>query len=172
MPELVTVASFGTSAEAAIARSRVEAEGISAYLTDEEIVDAIWAPAVAIGGVKLQVNQFDADRAVSALQSKGMIEVPQSEWQLTNGNKGFSESLEGSNIEFNVGPSAKRAVSRAFRAAIFGLIMPPFAVYSLWLLLKATAYSTSLNQTIMLRMLLVLLINALAITFYTLILSN
>ncbi len=172
MSELVTVASFATSAEAAIARSRVEAEGISAHLTDEEIVDAIWAPAVAIGGVKLQVNQFDADRAVSALQSKGGIEVPQSEWQLTNSNRGFSESLEGSHIELNAAPSAKKAVSRALRAAIFGLIMPPFAIYSFWLLLKAIAYSTSLNHTIVLRMLLVLLINALAITFYGLVLSN
>ena len=34
MSEFVTVASFATSAEAAIARSRVEAEGISAHLTD------------------------------------------------------------------------------------------------------------------------------------------
>ena len=171
MSELVTVASFGTSAEAAIARSRVEAEGISAHLTDEEIVDAIWSPAVGIGGVQLQVNQFDADRAISALQSKGMIEIPPSEWQLSNGNNGFSESLDGC-IEFTREQSGNVAVSRALRAAIFGLIMPPFAIYSFWLLLKAIAYSTSLNHTIMLRMLLVLLINALAITFYGLVLSN
>ena len=62
---LVTVASFSTALHAHLARLRVEAEGIQCFIADEHIVGAFGA---AVGGVKLQVEADDAERATAILR--------------------------------------------------------------------------------------------------------
>lgn len=64
---LETVASFTDPLQAHIARGRLEAEGVPAYVIHENHVWAAWFLSNALGGVKLQVAQGDADRAQEIL---------------------------------------------------------------------------------------------------------
>lgn len=61
--ELETVDSFTDPLQAHLARGRLEAEGIAAYVIHENHVWAAWFLSNALGGVKLQVAEQDADRA-------------------------------------------------------------------------------------------------------------
>jgi hypothetical protein len=68
---LVTIASFGNSWEAHLAAGKLEAAGIPAVIVDENI-NAVGGGLYATmsGGIKLQVPQIDADRALEALPSR------------------------------------------------------------------------------------------------------
>lgn len=65
---LVTVATFQYSFEAQFARGRLESEGIYCFLADENIVGIAWIYANAVGGIKLQVREEDAERALEILE--------------------------------------------------------------------------------------------------------
>ena len=68
MPDkLITIATYNTVAEAGLVRSLLEAEGIPAFLADEESMGLNFI-GFAIGGVKLQVLERDAERARSLLE--------------------------------------------------------------------------------------------------------
>ena len=65
--ELVTIDRFLLLSDAALAKARLDAEGIDAVLADENIVRMSWADAAAHGGVRLQVRRRDAPFAIAAL---------------------------------------------------------------------------------------------------------
>jgi hypothetical protein len=67
---LVTVATFTMPAEAYVAQNRLLAEGINAYLADEQTISMDWLLANAIGGIKLQVAEHDAPRALEVLAAR------------------------------------------------------------------------------------------------------
>ena len=52
---LTTIARFRNPVSAHIARARLEAEGIPAFLADEHLVGVQWLYSDAVGGVKLNV---------------------------------------------------------------------------------------------------------------------
>jgi hypothetical protein len=60
---MVVIASFGRIMEAELARARLEAEGIPAFLLDENAVSANPFYSPALGGIKLAVAARDAERA-------------------------------------------------------------------------------------------------------------
>ncbi|MGH8397892.1 MAG: putative signal transducing protein [Gammaproteobacteria bacterium] len=62
-PKLVTVASYVNAWEARIASGRLESEGISIFIADENYVLQNWAISQALGGVKIQVLASDVDEA-------------------------------------------------------------------------------------------------------------
>ncbi len=64
---LVTVGTFWNSVEAELARGRLEDAGIRAFLADETMVGMAWYLGNAIGGVKLQVGDGDAEAAREVL---------------------------------------------------------------------------------------------------------
>jgi hypothetical protein len=64
---LVTVAEYLGQAEAHLIRSRLEAEGIHAYLDNELTIAMDWLLSNAIGGVKVLVAEKDAERARAVL---------------------------------------------------------------------------------------------------------
>ncbi|MFT2010160.1 DUF2007 domain-containing protein [Pontibacter sp. 13R65] len=69
---LVTIATFSQPTEAHILKGRLESEGIPCYLGDEHIVGAHPFYSVAVGGVKLQVEEQHAEEArelVNRIQS-------------------------------------------------------------------------------------------------------
>ena len=69
MPErLVTVAAFSQPIEAHLSKTRLESEGIECFITDEFIVTNNWLFSNAVGGVKLNVRESDAQRAFEVLQ--------------------------------------------------------------------------------------------------------
>ena len=67
---LITIASFDHTLDANLAKTRLEAEGIDCVLTDEHITSMNWFWVPAIGGVRLQVRESDAERAVEILEGE------------------------------------------------------------------------------------------------------
>src|SRR5260370_17361888 len=64
---LVTVGTFWSPVEANLARNRLEAAGMQAFLVSEESVSMAWHLTNAFGGVKLQVGDGDAEEAQAIL---------------------------------------------------------------------------------------------------------
>ena len=76
MVKLVTVAAYDSEAPACILASRLEAQGIETVISDAETVtaDPLWS--VAIGGIKVQVRESDAQKA---MEIAGTREAPAQE---------------------------------------------------------------------------------------------
>lgn len=70
---MVTVASFSKPEEAHLARMRLEASGIPAFIRDENMVQTNWLYSNAIGGVRLQVAEEDLAEAQSLLSEECVI---------------------------------------------------------------------------------------------------
>ena len=69
MPDkLVTVASFDLAAQAHLCKARLEDEGIQCAIIDENLTSVHWGYSIAIGGIKVQVRQADAHKALQVLQ--------------------------------------------------------------------------------------------------------
>lgn len=58
-----TVASFREPYKAHLAKGKLEAEGISAVVLDEHLVQIDWVLSQAIGGVKIQAPEENLDQA-------------------------------------------------------------------------------------------------------------
>jgi hypothetical protein len=67
---LVTVAQYRDLPEAGLAKSKLEAAGITCFLDNEYTVGANWLYSNALGGVKLNVSEENAEEA------KAIIEEP------------------------------------------------------------------------------------------------
>jgi hypothetical protein len=65
---LVTIATFDQPAKARLAQNALHAEGVRAEVNDESLVAMDWLLSNAVGGVKVQVREEDAERAVAVLE--------------------------------------------------------------------------------------------------------
>ena len=65
--DLVTVARFSTAMEAHLARTKLESEGIKAYVADEHIMAINPMYDFALGGVRLKTKSSDVEKAVQCL---------------------------------------------------------------------------------------------------------
>lgn len=63
----ITVARFSLPFEAHVARARLDSEGITAMVVDEHTINMQWLYSDAMGGVRLQVEEPDAERASAIL---------------------------------------------------------------------------------------------------------
>lgn len=63
----VTIATYDFWPDAEIARGRLESEGIAAQLADQHLVQTDWLYSIAVGGIKLQVEDRNAERAAVIL---------------------------------------------------------------------------------------------------------
>ena len=68
MDDLVTVTSFSDVAEAELARERLELEGIRAFVIDAQMAGVMPYIANSTGGVRVQVDPRDLERAREILQ--------------------------------------------------------------------------------------------------------
>ena len=66
--EMVVVAAFGRPIDAHLAKAQLEADGIQAFLLDEQAISVNPFYAPALGGVKLVVRAEDAARAREILE--------------------------------------------------------------------------------------------------------
>jgi len=73
-----TISTYTTAIEAYIAKGRLEAEGIPAYIADEHYISAQWTVSQAIGGVRLQVPTSLAPQAIIVITKikRGSYELP------------------------------------------------------------------------------------------------
>ncbi len=126
--DLVEIARFHSTAEAAIARNRLDAADIPACLDGEVMANWFWYLGSAIGGVKLLVNDSDADRAATILSSVDTISEEDAI------DFGDDSTQEGEDQEHEVSPE----LTRAFRASILGVfLLPPLLnIYSTYLIFR------------------------------------
>ena len=68
---LITVARYSLPYEAHLARARLEAEDIPAFVMEEHTINMQWLYSNALGGVRLQVPQgFEADAAAVLAENR------------------------------------------------------------------------------------------------------
>lgn len=67
--ELVTVMTFMSEEDAELKRMLLERAGIQGFITDAEVVSMTWLLGNAVGAIKLQVAEADAERAVDILKN-------------------------------------------------------------------------------------------------------
>ena len=67
---LTTVASYDEPVRAHAARNCLESAGIPAVISDSEIVAMDWLLSNAVGGIKVQVWEEDAERAAALLDKE------------------------------------------------------------------------------------------------------
>lgn len=59
----ITVATFSHPFEAEVLRTKLESEGIRAFIRNQHIVRMNWLYSAAVGGVEVQVRERDVRRA-------------------------------------------------------------------------------------------------------------
>lgn len=67
---LVILTTFNHPNDAYVLKSRLEAEGIWTFLTNENLINTNWFYSFALGGVKLLVKEDDAERAAEILHQE------------------------------------------------------------------------------------------------------
>ncbi|QJW96488.1 putative signal transducing protein [Frigoriglobus tundricola] len=154
--KLVTIATFDQAAKARLAQNALEAAGIKAAVADETIVQMDWLLGDAVGWVKVQVMDEDADRAVAVLEEAlGAEDEPVDQ-------EALAAEAEGAGAEADVEPKPPLAprpaapvpsstdaevepplserdqyARRLFLAAMFGLVIPLLWFYAVYLFLNA-----------------------------------
>ncbi|UKP00469.1 putative signal transducing protein [Nostoc sp. UHCC 0870] len=121
----ITVSTFSNYIDANLAKQLLESQGIQCYLANESTVNMAWHLTVAVGWIKLQVNQTDLEQAKKVLVSSAFeIEDSADEW------------LQDDDIEKI--SWADETADRAFRTSVIGLMLLflPIQIYSLWLLVR------------------------------------
>ena len=77
--KLVTIANFAFGADpvcqAELAKMKLNAEGIKCFLAGRNFVGTYWLCSMADQGVKLQVKESDAKRALEILGTKEKVEI-------------------------------------------------------------------------------------------------
>ena len=147
---LVTIATFDQAGQAHIAKNALEAAGLRAVLTDEAIVAMDWLLSNAVGGIKVQVLEEDADRAVSVLEeslgSDGPGEPLDDEAMAAEAEAAGAEDDEPPPPATEPEPPDDAAelserdeyARRLVWAGFFGIIVPLLWFYAIYLFLNAT----------------------------------
>lgn len=95
---LAIVATANDLIEAEVLRGRLESAGIKAFLVDEGIVAAHGLLANAVGGIKIQVERKDAERALIIVQEQRQTRTATKSAKVNTG-WGICPKCEGKNIK-------------------------------------------------------------------------
>lgn len=126
--DLMEIARFHSAFNAAMARNRLDDAGITARLDGEAMANWFWHFGSSIGGVRLLVNNEDAQRAAAVLASDAAI-----------ADDSAIDFGDDSPIDAEQTAEAPaEEVTRAFRASIMGLLLlPPLLnIYSTYLIFR------------------------------------
>jgi hypothetical protein len=132
----LTIAAFADPTEASLARNRLEAAGIQAFLMGEEAVAMAWVLTNAVGGIKLQVLECDGERARACLaEDTAAAEIPRGEGELTAETIGTEPQPLIAPLEEEEPAKTNREANaeRAWRGAALGLIFLPLQLYVFYL---------------------------------------
>ena len=159
---LVTIATFDLAAKARLAQNVLEAAGIKAVVADEMIVAMDWLLSNAVGWIKVQVLEENAERAIAVLEDALGKDEPVDDESLAAEAEaaGIAEDYvrpEPQSIESP--PTALVALAadaksladaeehppserdeyarRSLLAAFFGLVIPLLWFYAIYLFLNA-----------------------------------
>lgn len=78
--KIVTVYSYTTTAEANLYRTVLEAQGIPAFVADENLIGINFLYSLALGGVRLQVLESDLEAVREILKLDANIESKPGDW--------------------------------------------------------------------------------------------
>jgi hypothetical protein len=142
--DLVTVTTYAGPVEANLAKNRLEASGVRAFVADQVMVQMFWYFGNAIGWIKLQVGSQDVAVAHAALNQQHGIETgpgvePEEALSETTEFERIPEAddEEHEDDEIESIPTVRdRNAERAFRGAILGLLFLPIQLYVFYLLLR------------------------------------
>jgi hypothetical protein len=149
---LTTVATFDLAAKAEVAKNVLDEAGIPAVLADAEIVAMDWLIANAVGGIKVQVREEDAERAAAVLDERlgaeaglaaeGLDEDELTRQALADGPEEpepLSEEVsETDDAEDDTGPVDRDGYAGpALLAACLSVFVIPLYLYALYLWLHA-----------------------------------
>lgn len=118
---LITVATFSQPTEAHILKGRLEAEGIPCFLGDEHIIAAQPLYSVAVGGVKLQVTEGDAEEALEML---ARIQGGTSEYILDDSIELASPSQVYQDVDTCPICESKNISAKGFFGGVLGISLP------------------------------------------------
>jgi Putative prokaryotic signal transducing protein len=157
--KLVTIATFDQAAKARLAQNALAEAGIRAAVADEATVAMDWLLGNAIGWIKLQVLEEDAERAVAELERTfgeqgeklGSVDPEALDKEALESESEYDSPVEEA---FREEPSStpsqdhveetrterEQFARRAFHAALFGLLMPVILFYAIYLL-QVVAFS-------------------------------
>ena len=155
--KLVTIATFDKPPQARLAQNALEAAGIKSAVADETTVAMDWLLGAAVGWVKVQVMEEDADRAVTVLEEAlgtGDDPVDQAALAAAAEAAPAEEGSEpppaapGPSDEGPETPLSERDeyARRFFLASIFGLVIAPLWFYAVYLFLNAAFGEGSLGD--------------------------
>lgn len=154
--KLVTIATFDQVVMAQMAADAVRAAGIDAVVTDAEVVSMDWLLGQAVGGIKVQVRDEDADRAVAALEGafgeegEGLVtEAPGAAADMPPepADDATDEPADEPEPAAATPADARDEYARRLvRAAVFGLVFPPLWVFAVYLFLNAAFGEGSLSE--------------------------
>jgi hypothetical protein len=141
--DLVTLTSYWSPVEARLAMNRIEEAGIKVAIADEITATVNWDLTNAIRGIKLLVRREDFERAEAILfdgeelpAEEGISEYPeepeeQKEAKPPQVPEMLSEESDPLEPILN---ERQKLIDRAYRVAIFGLILWPLQLGAAWLL--------------------------------------
>ncbi|GJD20505.1 hypothetical protein RIVM261_054610 [Rivularia sp. IAM M-261] len=163
---LITIATFGNSVEASLAKQLLEAEGIPAFLMDDDTASMAWHLTIALGWIKLKVLQSDADNAIDILTA---VEFINSDTEAPSTDENTPQA-ETSRRRSSTKTKSDKILDDAFNAAIIGLFIFPLCImqlYSLWLLvfLLFTGWKISANRQLKAAITLLLNLLMIAVTW-------
>ena len=146
--KLVTIATFDQAAQARLAKNALDAAGVQATVTDESLVAMDWLLSNAVGGIKVQVWDEDAERAVAVLNETlgdpdaGSDVSPeelaaQAEAAEPDDAEGPPEPAAAPEDQYAPVSERDEYARRAVFTALLGLLFPPVAGYALYLYFNA-----------------------------------
>ena len=158
---LVTVATFDMPHKAELAKIALEEVGIRAEVNDREIVAMDWLLLNAVGGIKVQVAEADAERALRAIEPftrPGVFEQPVSDEELerqalaapTEDEVRASEAAANSGRDpeaADPGSDRERSATRALWWMVGGVFCTPAWAVGLYYLLTAAFSSGPLSAS-------------------------
>ncbi|MFO0804110.1 MAG: DUF2007 domain-containing protein [Gemmataceae bacterium] len=150
---LVTIATFDQAAKARLAQNTLAEAGIRAAVADEATVAMDWLLGNAIGWIKVQVLEEDAERAVAELERTfgehgEKLEPVDPEALAREALESELEDVSPAEQAYREKPSVipvpeetedsrterEQCARRAFLAALFGLVVPIILFYAIYLL--------------------------------------
>jgi Putative prokaryotic signal transducing protein len=76
--KLVTIATCWRAAEAELMKTLLEEEGFNVFIADDTLIGMDWLLSNAVGGVKIQVLDSDAERAAQFVEQHGRDSLKES----------------------------------------------------------------------------------------------
>jgi hypothetical protein len=153
--EAVTIARFVDPVAASLAKNCLEDAGIKAFLADNRTVSVFWQLSNLLGGIKLQVAEPNAARAVTVLEEQHhrpaeedaelVQEAIATKPVLGDGDDDLAPE-DGHEDEPELEPTGRESdAERAFRGAVYGLLFAPLQFYASFLLMVILCSSEALT---------------------------